>query len=62
MLQNRNRIIFIGWKKEHNIDYPDFGNSLPKYKIWNLLNDLSFLEPGMGTDAAVKYKNVPQNI
>lgn len=59
VLQNRNRIIFIGWKKEYKIDYPDFGNSLPKYKIWSLLNDLSFLEPGMGTDAAVKYVKRP---
>lgn len=58
VLQSRNRIIFLGWKKEHKLEYPDFGNSLPKYKVWNLLNDLPFLEPGMGTDDAVKYRRV----
>jgi DNA (cytosine-5)-methyltransferase 1 len=55
VLQNRKRVIFIGWKKEYDLTYPDFGDSLPEYKIWNLLNDLPPLEPGMGTNEPVTY-------
>jgi len=40
VLQNRNRIIIIGWKKETNHSYPEFKQSPLKGQVWDLLNDL----------------------
>lgn len=56
VLQDRKRVIFIGWKDEHNLDYPAFENKENGYKVWNLLNDLPKLEPGTGTDGPQKYR------
>lgn len=56
VLQDRKRIIFIGWKDEHDLEYPVFENRENGYKVWNLLNDLPPLEPGAGTDAPQKYR------
>ena len=40
VLQNRNRIIIIGWKNELDCFYPEFEESPLKGKVWDLLNDL----------------------
>jgi DNA (cytosine-5)-methyltransferase 1 len=40
VLQNRNRIIIIGWKEERNHSYPEFRQSPLKGQVWDLLNDL----------------------
>lgn len=40
VLQNRNRIIIIGWKDELNCTYPEFEQSPFEGKVWDLLNDL----------------------
>lgn len=56
VLQNRNRIIFIGWKKELDLEYPSFKLYRLKYKVWNVLNDLPCLEPGEGTDGPQPYR------
>ncbi|ADN36911.1 DNA-cytosine methyltransferase [Methanolacinia petrolearia DSM 11571] len=58
VLQNRKRIIFIGWKKEHDFEYPNFGNHESGYVVWDVLRDLPELEPGTGTDGPQSYKNV----
>lgn len=56
VLQDRKRIIFIGWKKENRFEYPVFTPLKNNFRIWNLLNDLHELEPGEGTDGIQTYK------
>jgi DNA (cytosine-5)-methyltransferase 1 len=57
VLQNRNRIIFIGWKKEHkHLDYPEFETVESRYTVRDVLNDLPELEPGEGTDGPQRYR------
>jgi len=56
VLQNRKRIIFIGWKKEYDFEYPEFGCDESPYHVWNVLTDLPELEPGTGTDGPQSYK------
>lgn len=56
VLQNRKRIIFIGWKKEHDLTYPKFETTKSKYKVWDALKDLHELEPGDGTDGPQTYR------
>jgi len=56
VLQERKRIIFIGWKEEKNLEYPTFSPVDNKFKIWNLLHDLHELEPGEGTEGIQTYK------
>lgn len=56
VLQNRKRVILIGWKKELNFIYPDFEKAVPKYEILkDLFSDLKPLQNGQGTINAVKY-------
>jgi len=40
VLQNRNRIVIIGWKEGTNHSYPKFRQSTLKGQVWDLLNDL----------------------
>lgn len=56
VLQNRKRVIFIGWKKGYDFEYPEFDCSEPPYQVWDVLRDLPELEPGTGTDAPQNYK------
>jgi len=56
VLQERKRIIFIGWKEEKQFEYPTFSPINRKFKIWNLLNDLHELEPGQGTEGLQTYR------
>jgi len=58
VLQNRKRIIFIGWKKNHNIGYPVFKCDDSRYQVWDVLKDLPELEPGTGTDGPQSYTTV----
>lgn len=46
VLQNRKRIIIIGWRKDLKLKYPDF--SVVKYEalVNDILSDLPHLEPG----------------
>ena len=50
VLQNRKRVIFIGWKKDHQLDYPDFLSKKLEENINGLLKDLPELQAGEGTD------------
>lgn len=52
VLQNRKRIIFIGWKEEHDLDYPEFRKIECNHMVWDILNDLPPLEPGEGMQGA----------
>jgi DNA (cytosine-5)-methyltransferase 1 len=56
VLQDRKRVIIIGWLKELNLKYPQFDEIEPKYEILkDLLNDLKKLKNGEGTLGEVKY-------
>lgn len=56
VLQDRKRVIIIGWKKELNLSYPKFEESEPKFQILkDLFSDLSPLNNGEGTLNAVEY-------
>lgn len=57
VLQDRDRIIFIGWKKENShLEYPHFPKIRPEGKVWDLLKDLPKLQAGEGTDDFQRYK------
>lgn len=56
VLQNRNRIIIIGWKEGLNCTYPEFEQSPLKGKVWDLLNDLPKQQAVKGNeDIFLKY-------
>lgn len=56
VLQDRKRVIIIGWKKKLNLSYPKFKIEENKYEILNdLFSDLIPLKNGEGTLNAVKY-------
>jgi len=59
VLQDRKRIIFIGWRKEHDLNYPIFESNQPRYNVRDALGDLPALEPGMGTDGPQNYRVEP---
>ena len=55
VLQNRKRVIFIGWKKDHPLEYPDFRSTRSKENINGIIRDLPELQPGGGTDDFQPY-------
>ncbi|HUH34422.1 MAG TPA: DNA cytosine methyltransferase [Moheibacter sp.] len=56
VLQDRKRVIIIGWKKELNLSYPEFEEVETKYEVLkDLFSDLKPLQNGKGTLNAVKY-------
>lgn len=56
VLQDRKRVIIIGWKKELNLSYPTFDETEPKYQVLkDLFQDLQPLKNGAGTLGAVEY-------
>lgn len=58
VLQNRKRVIIVGWKKGLNLNYPDFQENEPKYEILqDLFADLPPLKNGEGfLDEPQDYK------
>lgn len=56
VLQDRKRVIIIGWKKELGFTYPKFDETEPKYEVLrDLFSDLKPLKNGEGTLNAVEY-------
>ena len=56
VLQDRKRVIIIGWKQELNLTYPDFEENEPQYEVLkDLFSDLKKLQNGEGTLNAVDY-------
>lgn len=56
VLQDRKRVIIIGWKKELNLKYPEFDEKEPQYKILkDLFSDLKPLKNGEGSLGLTKY-------
>jgi DNA (cytosine-5)-methyltransferase 1 len=60
VLQNRKRVIIIGWHKKLSPVLPDLESIRPKknYQVGDLLNDLPFLKAGEGIDKYTVYTNV----
>ena len=57
VLQDRKRVIIIGWRKELNFDYPNFKKVNENYSILkDLFNDLPKIKNGQGNLGVVKYK------
>lgn len=46
VIQKRNRVIFIGWRKDLDFAYPDFEKIENRWAVKYLLNDLPFLRAG----------------
>ena len=62
VLQNRRRVIVIGWKRKHRInDIPiDLHHSTEsRFRVWDVLSDLPKLQPRNGSDAPQKYSAPP---
>lgn len=61
VLQNRKRIIILGWQKNMKIDFPDLEELRAdnNYIVNNLLEDLPILKAGEGTDKYLSYKSDP---
>lgn len=60
VLQDRKRVIIIGWKKELKLQYPEFETTEHNYQILkDLFSDLKPLKNGEGTLNAVKYVKPP---
>lgn len=57
VLQNRKRVIIIGWKKELTFCYPDFENEISNFTTSSLFNDLKSLKPGEKHDI-LDYSNI----
>jgi len=56
VLQDRKRVIIIGWKKDLNLQYPFFKEQAPKFKIYpDLFSDLKKLKNGEGNFNCTKY-------
>ena len=57
VLQDRKRVILVGWKKGLNMEYPEFLKKPLKYTIGeSLFSDLPELLQGEGTLGTVNYK------
>jgi DNA (cytosine-5)-methyltransferase 1 len=56
VLQDRKRVIIIGWKNELNLKYPDFKKTEHNFQILkDLFSDLKPLKNGEGTLNAIEY-------
>ena len=59
VLQNRERLIIVGWKKDHDLGYPLFPSIQHEYKVSCLLEDLPALHPGEGSEGPQNYISPP---
>lgn len=58
VLQDRKRVIIIGFRNDSNFQYPEFDksdNSINTLGFKELYNDLKFLKHGQGSMGAIKY-------
>lgn len=63
VLQNRKRIIILGWKKSRKINIPNLEAIATdcNYLVQDLLNDLPDIKAGEGADKFLKYKTEATN-
>ncbi|APA91041.1 MULTISPECIES: DNA cytosine methyltransferase [Myroides] len=58
VLQDRKRVIIIGWREDLPFKYPDFDSNEYSYEVLkDLFQDLPIMSQGKGTMNAVKYKS-----
>src|SRR5690606_35847200 len=56
VLQDRKRVIIIGWRNDINYDYPEFNDDLSDSKVLkDLFSDLKPLKQGEGTLGPLNY-------
>lgn len=55
VLQDRKRILLIGWRKNQILESPEFSKYNLPYKTWDLLRDLPRIQAGEGTDDPQPY-------
>lgn len=56
VLQNRKRVIIIGWKKDLDLKYPDFKEKINNYKVLDdLFSDLPSIQNGEGSLGVTDY-------
>lgn len=58
VLQNRHRMIIVGWKKESGLRYPNLMHIETQAIVNDILNDLPHLKPGKASN---KYATAPSN-
>ena len=58
VLQNRKRVILVGWRKDTQLGYPAFDKQKYPGSIEKLFSDLPFLQPGEGA-AVSTYDAMP---
>jgi DNA (cytosine-5)-methyltransferase 1 len=57
VLQDRKRVILIGWKEDLDLQYPEFNKKEQKFKILkDLFSDLPSIQNGTGRMGLVKYR------
>jgi DNA (cytosine-5)-methyltransferase 1 len=56
VLQDRKRVILIGWNRRINFRYPDFEINKPEILIKDILSDLPELRAGQGEEYTERYK------
>jgi DNA (cytosine-5)-methyltransferase 1 len=61
VLQNRKRIIILGWKTGENVSLPDLESiRLPgKFTVKEVLSDLPLIQAGGGNDRYLRYRKKP---
>ncbi len=59
VLQNRERLIIVGWDSDYDLDYPMFPQIQHNYKVSCLLEDLPPLFPGEGDEGPQDYIRPP---
>lgn len=58
VLQNRKRVIIIGWKKSRNMGYPEFKTVNYGFSVSDLFSDLPIIQPGCN-DMIQEYVSGP---
>jgi DNA (cytosine-5)-methyltransferase 1 len=59
VLQNRERLIIMGWRLEYDLEYPSFRPMPHDYRVSCLLGDLPPLVPGGGSEGPQSYMGPP---
>jgi len=61
VLQNRRRIIVIGWRRENGFPEPEFESFRTENTVRDLLDDLPRLIPGEGSEGPQEYREPTAN-
>ncbi len=56
VLQNRKRVVLIGWKKGNSFEYPVFERMKHSYRVKDVLDDMPHLKAGEGIESVQNYR------